>query len=247
MFFYFKYFLKNYNIADPIEQFEVFFLSCFSIVDSTTLLLLINSIFLFFLFYNLPRQNIIGYCMVKLLFFFKNLFFIFFTEKQQAFFAFFFYLFIFIFFNNLIGLLPYTYTLTSSFLLTLFLAFIVISGIAWLGFEQRRWSFFNVFFPKGVPVIILFLLVVLELISYLVRLFSLSLRLFANLLAGHLLLKILLSFFWFLLLSASNIFFLSIFFFGFLIVGIIFLEILIAFLQAYVFVFLSLIYLHEIF
>lgn len=247
MFFFYINFLKNHNISDPIEQFEVFFLNSFLTVDTNVLILLINSIFIFFLFYNLPRYNIISYCMVKLFFFFKNLFFIFFTLAQQAFFAFFFYLFIFIFFNNLIGLLPYTYTLTSSFLLTLFLAFLVISGIAWLSFEQRRWSFFSIFFPQGVPVMILFLLVILELISYIVRLFSLSLRLFANLLAGHLLLKILLSFFWFLLLSASNIFFVGIIFFGLLIVGIIFLEVLIAFLQAYVFVFLSLIYLHEIF
>lgn len=139
MFFIFYInFLKNYNIADPIEQFEVFFFNSFLVLDSNVLILLINSIFIFFLFYNLPRRNIISYCMVKLFFFFKNLFFIFFTSAQQAFFAFFFYLFIFIFFNNLIGLLPYTYTLTSSFLLTLFLAFIVISGIAWLSFEQRR-------------------------------------------------------------------------------------------------------------
>lgn len=239
---------KNFSIIDPIEQFELFFSEYVSL-DTGILIFILNTFFLTFLFYNLTRRNVVSYFMNKLLTFYKELFFTLFTKREhQIYFFPFFFIFVFILVNNFIGLLPYTYTATSLFALTLFLAFVVIGGITWISFEQHKWSFLDSFFPKQVPLFILILLVCLELISYVVRIFSLALRLFANMLSGHLLLKILLSFLWLSLSSTSSVTLLGLIlniFFWVLIVGVIILELIIAFLQAYVFVFLSLIYLKE--
>lgn len=96
---------------------------------------------------------------------------------------------------NIIGLIPYTFTLTSSFALTFFYSLIVfiiinISGIFRTGFT----GFFSLFLPSGTPLNITFLLIIIEIISYFARLFSLSIRLFANMMAGHTLLKTLIGF-----------------------------------------------------
>lgn len=243
----FYYFINLSVSFDPVEQFELFFLTLFSDIDTEVLILFGNILFLFILFYNLGKLNVIGYFMNKLFNFYKLLFFSFFTKKKyQIYFYPFFFIFLFILSSNIIGLLPYTYTLTSLFLLTFFLAFVTIGSIMVIYFEQRRWKLFTHFFPVGVPSLIGFLLIVLELISYIVRLFSLSLRLFANMLSGHLLLKILLSFFWIGITVSplSSIFIINIFIW-LLIIVIFLLELVIAFLQAYVFTFLSLIYLRE--
>ena len=233
-------------LFDPIEQFE-FYSSNVFLFDTNVTILMVNTLIMFILFYNLSRLNIIGYGMTKLLTFFKGLFFTFFTQrKHQIYFFPFFYIFVFILTNNLVGLFQYTYTLTSLFTITLFLAFIVMFGVTWIGVEQHGWKFFARFFPQGVPFIILLLLITLEAISYVVRIFSLSLRLFANMLSGHLLVKILSSFLWLglFMVPVNGIFFLSLLF-STLIIGILLLELIIAFLQAYVFIFLSLLYLRE--
>jgi len=117
-------------------------------------------------------------------------------------------------------------------------------GFLFWGFYLHRLAFLSFFVPKGVPSLLKPLLVLIELMSYLIRSFSLSLRLFANMMAGHALLQILASFVQVFLLSFSFLSFLALIPF-FLVLFVFFLELGIAFLQAYVFVILLSIYFND--
>lgn len=147
--------------------------------------------------------------------------------------------------SNCFGLIPFYYTLTSSFIVAVTLAlltfiYINIIAIYRLGFFQIA----NMFLPVGTPWQIGFLLAFIEAISYLARLLSLSIRLFANMMAGHTLLKILIGFSFSMLLSNESILFFSII--PWIIIIVIFiLEILISILQAYVFTILICIYVND--
>ena len=158
--------------------------------------------------------------------------------SAKPFFPFIFTLFMFVLFCNMVGMLPYSFTVTSHIIVTFILAAIVFIGITIIGFIKHGIRYLELFVPKGVPVILLPLIVVIEIISYLSRPVSLSVRLFANMLAGHTMLKVFGGFVislgllggW-LPLSFS--------------VALTGLEILIAFLQAYVFAILTCIYLND--
>jgi ATP synthase subunit 6 len=152
--------------------------------------------------------------------------------------------FIFILISNLIGMIPYAFTLTSHIIVTISLSFIGFIGLNILGFERHKMGFFELFLPKGCPIIMSPFLIIIEMISYCARLFSLAIRLFANMMAGHSLLKIL-SNFGYVLFLKQNLFYLSIIPF-IIVIGIIGLEIGIALLQAYVFLILMIIYLHDV-
>jgi F-type H+-transporting ATPase subunit a len=143
--------------------------------------------------------------------------------------------------GNLIGLIPYSFALTSHFALTFLLSFIFFYSILFIGIYYHGSQVLNIFLPSDTPLFIIPLLVIIEIISYFARLFSLAIRLFANVTAGHILLKILA---WFIFLL-SNIFFLSIC--GFFLISILWvLEFFICISQAYVFLILICIYLNEI-
>jgi ATP synthase subunit 6 len=155
------------------------------------------------------------------------------------------FLFSFLLFCNNLGLLPYTLALTSSLFLTLFFSvtlFIFILITLMLNFKEK---FVSIFLPAGTPTIIIPFLVGIEILSYFSRLISLAVRLFANITAGHILLKTLLLAF-INILFAKNIFIITNFFLFFVIVGIFVLETFISFLQAYVFITLFNIYLSEV-
>jgi ATP synthase subunit 6 len=166
--------------------------------------------------------------------------------KQQYWFVILFFSFTLIIGLNIIGLIPYTFTLTSSFALTFFYSLIVfiiinISGIFRTGFT----GFFSLFLPSGTPLNITFLLIIIEIISYFARLFSLSIRLFANMMAGHTLLKTLIGFSFSIIFN--NLFFAPIALIPWILVVLIFiLEILIAFLQGYVYLVLLCIYINDL-
>lgn len=100
-------------------------------------------------------------------------------------------LFSFILFSNVMGLIPYSFTVTSHLAVTLSLALMVFVGMTVLGIVRHRGQFFRLFLPSGVPWWIAFILVPVEVISYCVRPFSLAVRLFANMMAGHIILKLL--------------------------------------------------------
>jgi len=153
-------------------------------------------------------------------------------------FPFIFTLFMFILASNMIGMVPYTFTTTSQIVVTFSLAATVFIGVTIVGFIKHGIGFLRLFVPSGVPKIMLVILMPIEVISYLTRPVSLSVRLFANMMAGHTMLKVFAGF----VISLGVVG-------GWLPLGFMValtgLEILIAFLQAYVFTILSCIYLNE--
>jgi len=108
----------------------------------------------------------------------------------KSFFPFIFTLFMFVLFANMVGMLPYSFTVTSHIIVTFALAAIVFIGVTILGFIKHGLKYLGLFVPKGVPIILLPLIVIIEIISYLSRPVSLSVRLFANMMAGHTMLKV---------------------------------------------------------
>lgn len=156
------------------------------------------------------------------------------------------FLFLFIFTANIFGLMPYTFTLTSSFMVTFFLAATHFVGINIIGIYKQSWHFLNIFLPSGVPLFIAPFLVFIEFVSYFAKVLSLSIRLFANMMSGHALLKILIGFVWAMWSTHCKFLIVVSFLPWFIVTIILFLEALIAFLQAYVFVVLVSIYLNDV-
>jgi F-type H+-transporting ATPase subunit a len=153
-------------------------------------------------------------------------------------------LFMFILFANVIGLIPYTFTVTSHIIITVSLALLVFCTVIVYGFWKNGLRFFKLFVPSGIPVYILPLIVFIEVLSFLSRPISHSVRLFANMLAGHITLKVFASFV--TMLGGFGLL-------GWLgatiplalVVALTALELLVAFLQAYVFAILTCIYLND--
>lgn len=146
---------------------------------------------------------------------------------------------------NIIGIIPFGFTATSHIIITFFYSFSVFFGINFIASFRHKINIFDIFLPKGTPIILEPLLVYIEVISYFSRIFSLSIRLFANMMAGHALLNILTSFIFAAIASNSFNFFIS--FFGIAILFIIiFMELIIAFLQVYVFSTLITLYIIDI-
>lgn len=139
-------------------------------------------------------------------------------------------------------MIPYSFTVTSHLIVTFSLAFALFLGLNILGIFLHRSHFLSLFFPPGAPMGLAPLLVLIEFVSYIFRVLSLSVRLFANLMSGHTLLKILASFSW-LVVSFYGVFILPLIII-FIVTG---LELAIAFLQAYIFSVLLCIYLNDAF
>lgn len=158
-------------------------------------------------------------------------------SEGRRYFPFVFSLFMFIFFANLLGLLPYAFTFTSHIVVTFVLAMIVFIGVTVIGFARHGAHFFTFFVPSGVPAVVLILMVPIEIISYLSRPISLSVRLFANMTAGHILMKVFAGFIIPLGVLGIAPFVVDVALVGF--------ELLVAFLQAYVFAVLTCLYLND--
>ena len=163
-------------------------------------------------------------------------------NEGMRYFPFIFSLFMFILFCNMLGMLPYSFTVTSHIIVTFALAAAVFMLVTMVGFARHGVGFLKLFVPSGIPAILVPLLVVIELISYLTRPVSLSVRLFGNMMAGHTMLKIFGGFV--IGLSSAGLAPLAIAPFA-LMVALTGLELLIAGLQAYVFTILTCIYLNE--
>jgi F-type H+-transporting ATPase subunit a len=165
-------------------------------------------------------------------------------HEGRDYFPFIFTLFMFIFFGNLLGLVPYGYTFTGQIVVTFAMAAVVFIGVTIIGIARHGWHFLSFFVPHGVPVVLLLLLVPIELLSYVIRPFTLSIRLFANMMAGHTMLAIFAGFVAPLLLAAGAIKAFAVVPLGVDIL-LIFLELLVAALQAYVFTILTCLYLRD--
>src|SRR6187551_484458 len=165
-------------------------------------------------------------------------------SEGMKFFPLVFSLFMFICISNVIGIIPYTFTVSSHIIVTAALALLVFFIVLFYGFYKNGLKFFKLFVPSGVPIYILPLVVFIEVFSFLLRPVSHSVRLFANMLAGHIALKVFASFI--PLLAGLGIL-------GWagatlplgMVVALTALELLVAFLQAYVFTILTCIYLND--
>src|SRR5947209_12121825 len=165
-------------------------------------------------------------------------------SEGMKFFPLVFTIFMFILVGNLVGLIPYTFTVTSHIIITVSLALLVFLTVVIYGFWKNGLRFFKLFVPSGIPIFILPLVVFIEVFSFFLRPISHSVRLFANMLAGHIALKV---FAGFIPLLAG---------FGILgiagaalplgmVIALTALELLVAFLQAYVFTILTCIYIND--
>lgn len=162
----------------------------------------------------------------------------------MRFFPFVFSIFMFVLFANVLGLFPYFFTVTSHIAITASLSVTIILLVILYGFYRNGLHFLGLFVPQGVPIYLMPLVVAIEVMSFLSRPISLSVRLFANMLAGHITLKVFASFI--LMLGAWGVagwagaiipFFMT--------VALTALEVLVAFLQAYVFAILTCMYLND--
>ena len=159
-------------------------------------------------------------------------------KKAKPYFSFIFSLFIFVLFCNMVGMLPYSFTVTSHIIVTLAFAMFIFIGVTILGFAMHGFKYLKIFVPSGVPMILLPIIMIIEIISYLSRPVSLSVRLFANMMAGHTMMKVFGGF----VISLGIVGGWLPLSFSVALTG---LEILVAFLQAYVFAILTCIYLND--
>jgi F-type H+-transporting ATPase subunit a len=241
--------LLSLTYLDPLEQFDVLrlpLLGCLGLTN-LSLLLFVNIVVMAVWFtafapyisnnydfalralYQLVRG------VVK-----ENLY----VRKQQQF-TVLFYLFFTLLLANLVGMIPFSFTITSSFVVTFFLAAAHFIGINHLAVVKHQWQTNDLFLPSGAPLLIAPFLIFIEAVSYIARVFSLSIRLFANMMSGHALLKILIGFSWVLLSTGTGMMLLAVAPWA-IVTAIMFLELLIAFLQAYVFTILVTLYINDV-
>ena len=165
-------------------------------------------------------------------------------KGSQAYFPFVFTLFMFILFGNLLGMIPYSYTFTSQIAVTFTLAAIIFVGVTLIALFKHGFKFFTYFFPSGVPIALAPLLIPIEIISYFIRPISLSVRLFANMLAGHTMMKVFAGLI-IMMGSAGGLLKIGAILPLLAVIGLTGLEFLVAALQAYVFSILTCMYLHD--
>lgn len=249
--------MKTYLfISSPLEQFElitliplIFFNYNISFTNISMILILI--FFISIILFNLALlfKKIIPTSLqsVKELFYELTTSIINDTLKKQGeiYFPFIFTLHIFLLLSNLLGMIPYSFTITSHIVFTFSLALSIFIGINIIGINTHGLKFFGLFLPRGVPLFIVPLLISIEFLSYIVKVFTLSIRLFANMTSGHTLLKIIAGFAWTMLTSGGL---LALFHLIplILLIALIGLEFAIAGLQAYVFTLLTCIYLNDV-
>lgn len=240
----------------PLEQFTILKLIPlkFGLIDlsfTNSSLLTVLSCLLAFVLYNFACSN------AKLIpsawqsfveFLYEFIYFNVLSENVKKngnlYFPFLFAVFSFIFFCNLLGMIPYSFTVTSHIVITLGLATMAFFGINVIAIRTHGFHALSFFLPSGAPLALAPLLVAIEFVSYSFRVVSLALRLFANMMSGHCLLKILAGFAW-TMLSAGGILTVIHVLPLVVIFAIVGLELSIAFLQAYVFTVLLCIYLND--
>jgi F-type H+-transporting ATPase subunit a len=165
-------------------------------------------------------------------------------NEGRPYFPFIFTLFMFILFSNLLGLIPYSYTVTSQIVVTFAMALFIFIGVTIIAVVKHGFHFFSFFIPSGAPKALLPLIFVIEVISYFIRPVSLSVRLFANMLAGHTMLKVF-GGLAVMIAGAGGVFVAGSILPLVAIIGLTGLEVLVACLQAYVFTILTCMYLND--
>lgn len=248
------------NLFSPLEQFEVTDLISFKIsgikfiffsnINLFLVLLFFITFFLYldFISIKLIPNTFLKSFLISILNFIENLLKENVTSTHrflQVYFPYIFVIFFFVLQSNFIGMIPYSFTLTSSLMITFSLALGTFIGLNIIGLLIHKFSFLALFLPPGTPTVIAPFIVCIEFISYIARVFSLSIRLFANMMAGHTLLKILAGFTW-TMLSVGGIWLLISIFPTIIIFIVTILELAVAFLQTYVFTVLLCLYLRDV-
>jgi ATP synthase subunit 6 len=244
----------------PLEQFEIlpllplkFFFLDFSITNSTVILFLIIFFLVILFFGSLKTSDSTLFAVPTR---WQSVFEILYNlilsmvvdnisgRNSQRFFPLIFTIFFFIAAMNLVGLVPYSFTVTSHFVITLSISLTIFIGINIICVKTHGLQFFSLFLPSGTPLALAFLLVPVEFVLYLFRPFSLAIRLFCNMMAGHTLLKIFAGFAWSLMSFTGAIFFLH-FIPLITLLPLFGLELAVALIQAFVFSLLTCIYLND--
>jgi len=244
--------------ASPLDQFELRDILSINLLDNLGISLINIGLYLIISFFILLSFHILinnfskimynAYYVVKVLLY-DTIYSIVINQINtrktgKAFFTFMYCLFTIILVNNLIGMIPYSFASTSHFILTFSLSFSIVLGATILGFAIHNIGFFSLLVPKGCPLGLVPLLVLIEFISYLARNISLGLRLAANILAGHMLLNILSGFTYNIVKTGILFLVLGVLPLSF-IMAFSSLELAIAFIQAQVFVVLSCSYIKD--
>ena len=241
-------------MASPLSQFEVkkiipieAFGYDISFTNSSLAMLITVILMIFFMFLGLKNLSIIPSRNQSLLEstyeFISEMIGDNIGQEGMKYFSFIFTLFLFILLGNLLGMFPYSFTWTSHIIVTFAIAFFIFLGVTIIAiYKHGLLKFMGFFAPSGVPKLMLILLVPIEIISYLSRPISLSVRLFANMMAGHTLLKVIGGFVF--VLGANSFIIGGALPLAFL-VALTGLEIVIAFLQAYVFAILTCLYIND--
>jgi len=213
-------------ISSPLEQFDITSLLSFNapLLGYINLTLTNLALYTLLLFLLIVSLHIVANNNIKLL-----------PSK---------WIFLFILIANLIGNIPYSYAITSSIIVSIGLSFTIVIGVTILGLSIHKIHFFSFFIPSGTPLALIPLLVLIELISYIARAFSLGIRLFSNITAGHTLLKILSTFLYQMFTGGVLIAIVTLIPFA-LFLAIIGLELAVSFIQAYVFTLLLLSYIKD--
>jgi ATP synthase subunit 6 len=243
---------------EPLDQFFIFRIlkesSCIFLsfnIDNVFLVVILNFIIIIFWVMlpwfasNLKTWNKNEVILFLILIFIKNIVHENINMKNKNFLTYLLLLFFFILISNLVGMIPYALTVTSYLIVSFFFSLVTFLGLNWIGILYNGASIWRLFLPEGIPLIISIFLVGIEFISYMSKVLSLSIRLFANMMSGHTLLKILISFAWTIIWFGFAFSFIAILptTVVFLTTG---LEFIIACLQAYVYIILVSIYLNDL-
>ena len=188
--------------SNPMQQFSVHKIGPeikiagidLSFTNASLFMVISASIILLFLFFGSKEKKIIPN-KIQLM---AEMFYAFVAKmisdtagsKAKPYFPFIFSLFMFVLFCNMVGMLPYSFTVTSHIIVTLIMALFIFIEVTIIGFIKHGFKYLSIFVPSGVPVVLLPLITIIEIISYLSRPVSLSVRLFANMMAGHNMLKV---------------------------------------------------------
>ena len=236
-------------LSTPLEQFQIILLFsiklfCFdfsitNLVLVNVLVLLFFSLFVYFFISNTWQTLIETLYEISSQLLFDNI-----NKDGKKYFPFISVVFTFVLFSNLIGLIPYSFTVTSHLIATFTLSFSIFIGISLICIQKHKFHMMSLFIPSNTSFGLALLLVPIELLSYIFKPISLGVRLFANLMAGHTLLKVIVGFSWSMLLLEDLLAILHILplLILVLLMG---LELGVALIQAYVFTILTCIYLND--
>lgn len=247
---------------NPIEQFEIhpfsekfghFKVGNYDLTFTNSAFVMIFSVFLIclFLFMGTSKRSLIPgrlQSMAEISYeFVANLVRDTAGRDGLKFFPFIYALFMFILFGNLLGLIPFFFTAATHIIITFTMAISVMLVVIVVGIYKNGFKFLKLFVPSGVPGYILWFVVILEVISFISRPFSHSIRLWANMLAGHIMLKLFAGFIIMMAVGLSGVLKIGAILPAIMVVALTPLEILVAFLQAYVFAILTSVYINDAF